>query len=149
MTHRKDPRETRTPLAEMEAAGHHLPAFEPVPVNPRRDGWTPERQRAFIGALAESGYVSHAAQAVQMTKESAYWLRRRPGAESFAAAWRAALSGGGTAPPDPIPLTQREVMHVLEAAARRRREAREASGLSDAEIDAINAAIIWGFRPVP
>lgn len=32
------------------------PQFEPVPrLHVRHDGWTPERQRAFIKALAETG----------------------------------------------------------------------------------------------
>ncbi|UIP05577.1 hypothetical protein LY632_07565 [Erythrobacter sp. SDW2] len=94
MTRRKDPRETRTPLAEMEAAGHHLPAFPPVPVKPRHDGWTPERQRAFIGALADTGSVKRAAMHVNMSPEGAYYLRRRPGAEGFRRAWEAALDFG-------------------------------------------------------
>ena len=94
MTRRKDPRETRTPLAEIEAAGHHLPAFPPVPVKPRHDGWTPERQRAFIGALADTGSVKRAAMHVNMSPEGAYYLRRRPGAEGFRRAWEAALDFG-------------------------------------------------------
>lgn len=94
MTRRKDPRETRTPLAEMEAAGHHLPDFPPVPVKPRHDGWTPERQRAFIGALADTGSVKRAAMHVNMSPEGAYYLRRRPGAEGFRRAWEAALDFG-------------------------------------------------------
>ena len=60
MTHRKDPAETRVPLAEMEAQGQPLPAFEPVPRKFRHDGWTPERQKAFIEALADGGSVGRA-----------------------------------------------------------------------------------------
>lgn len=153
MTRRKDPTEIRTPLAEMEAAGHHLPAFEPqfdpVPRKFRHDGWTPERQRAFIAALADTGYVSQACAIVGMTAVGAYYLRRQPGAESFAAAWRAAQTGTEAAPPDPLPLTLRGMMHVLEAAARRRRERAAEAGLSDAEIDDMNAAIMENFTPVP
>ena len=94
MTRRKDPRETRLSVSEMEAQGHNLPAFEPVPVKPRHDGWTPERQRAFIGALADTGSVKRAAMHVNMSPEGVYWLRRRPGAESFRRAWEAALDFG-------------------------------------------------------
>jgi hypothetical protein len=94
MTRKKDPAETRTPVAEMEAQGHALPAFEPVPRKHRHDGWTPERQKAFIAALADTGTVSRAARAVNMSPEGAYYLRRQPGAESFRRAWEAALDFG-------------------------------------------------------
>jgi len=70
-----------------------VPAFTPVPMaRSRHDGWTPERQRAFIAALAESGLVARAAKAVGMGATSAYNLRRRPGAESFARAWDRVLA---------------------------------------------------------
>src|SRR3954453_264643 len=72
------------------------PPFEPVPCRARRDGWTPERQRAFLHRLAQARSVSRAAVSVGMSRESAYRLRRRPGAASFAAAWDAIL-----APPPP------------------------------------------------
>jgi hypothetical protein len=62
-----------------------------VPVQPRHDGWTPARQRAFIQALAECGVVSRAAAAVGMTERSAHRLALRPDAESFRIAWDAAL----------------------------------------------------------
>ena len=71
-----------------------LPAFEPVPRKFRHDGWTPERQRAFIGKLADTGCVSRAARAVNMSPEGAYWLRRQPGSKSFRRAWEAALDLG-------------------------------------------------------
>ncbi len=60
----------------------------------RHDGWTPERQRAFIEALADTGNVSRAAAMVNMSPEGAYYLRRQPGSESFRAAWSAALDHG-------------------------------------------------------
>jgi hypothetical protein len=71
-----------------------VPEFEPVPRKPRHDGWTPERQRAFIGALADTGCVSRAARYVNMSMEGAYWLRRQAGSDSFRAAWEAALNLG-------------------------------------------------------
>ncbi|WP_347304124.1 hypothetical protein V5740_05810 [Croceibacterium sp. TMG7-5b_MA50] len=70
-----------------------LPAFLPVPLRARRDGWTPDRQARFIGYLAEGGCVATAARRVGLTRESAYRLRRRPGAGSFIAAWTTALTG--------------------------------------------------------
>lgn len=72
----------------------NAPDFTPAAVRPRHDGWTPERQRAFIEALADCGNVSRAAWSVQMTAESAYRLRRHPQAESFRRAWNAALDVG-------------------------------------------------------
>jgi hypothetical protein len=69
-------------------------AFTPVPVRRRADGWTPARQFGFIVRLALGGSVTRAAKGVGMTKVSAYRLRERPGAESFAAAWDGALGWG-------------------------------------------------------
>ena len=66
-----------------------VPPFLPVPLRARADGWTPARQARFIGLLAETGSVAEAARRVGMTRESAWRLRRRPGAASFAHAWDA------------------------------------------------------------
>lgn len=66
--------------------------FVPVPVRARVDGWTPDRQRAFIGWLSKGLRPGRAAASVGMSRKSAYALRDRPGAESFAAAWDAALA---------------------------------------------------------
>jgi hypothetical protein len=70
-------------------------AFDPVAVREQRDGWTPERQRAFIEALADCGIVREAAARVGKTEQSAHWLRRRGDALSFNLAWEAALQLGG------------------------------------------------------
>lgn len=66
-------------------------AFMPVPQRARRDGWTPQRQAAFLAALAITRSVSAAARKVGMARETAYRLRAKRGAESFAAAWDQAL----------------------------------------------------------
>ena len=68
-----------------------VPPFCPVPTRTRRDGWTVRRQADFLGMLVETGSVTGACEAVGMSRKSAYGLRARPGAESFAAAWDAAL----------------------------------------------------------
>lgn len=68
-----------------------IPAFHPVPLNPRADGWTHQRQAQFIGCLAMTRCVLAACRMVSMGRESAYRLRKRPGAAGFAAAWDAAL----------------------------------------------------------
>jgi hypothetical protein len=68
--------------------------FAPVPRQYRYDGWTPERQKAFIAALAETGCVTRAAAMVNMAQANCYTLRRAPGAEEFRRAWDAALDFG-------------------------------------------------------
>ncbi|MDI1296940.1 MAG: hypothetical protein PSY12_13835 [bacterium] len=69
--------------------------FTPVPLLRRRaQGWTPDRQLAFIATLATCGVVAEAARSVGCTPRSAYLLRARPEAESFAAAWDHALDQG-------------------------------------------------------
>lgn len=73
-----------------------IPAFTPVPLRPRPDGWSPVRQAEFIGLLAQTRCVKKAAMLVGMSRESAYRLRRKPGAEEFVAAWDAILGAPGT-----------------------------------------------------
>jgi len=76
----------RTPVARSDRPA--LPDFTPVPRRcARHDGWTPERQKAFIEALADTGSVSRAAAMVNMSSEGAYYLRRQHGAEEFRRAW--------------------------------------------------------------
>ena len=65
--------------------------FVPVHVSSRHDGWTAERQIAFIEALAETACVEHACRAVGMSDSSAYRLRRQPAGARFREAWDAAL----------------------------------------------------------
>jgi hypothetical protein len=80
--------------------GHRrVRAFAPVATRTRADGWTPQRQAAFLGALAETRCVSEAARRVGMARETVYRLRRKPGAESFAAAWDAVLGRDAAWPP--------------------------------------------------
>lgn len=71
-------------------ADHLATRFTPVPVRARADGWTEERQRGFIRALAQHASVTHAAAAVGMSRESAYRLAARKHARSFVRAWRVA-----------------------------------------------------------
>ena len=102
----------------MAQAPDNLLLFTPhIPRRVHAAGWTAERQRAFIAALARTGVVSAAARSVGMSPSSAYQLRatvrRRtnnlvdtpmspelaeslgPGyVYSFAAAWDLALGHG-------------------------------------------------------
>lgn len=84
-----DTRKTETAL---DARGHDPAEYDWVPVlrRPRSDGWTPQRQRDFIAALADDGRVEHAALQVGMSVNSCYRLRRSPGGENFARAWEVA-----------------------------------------------------------
>jgi hypothetical protein len=68
-----------------------LSDFTPARLRPRRDGWSAQRQRVFIEALAESGCVSDACVAAGVTPRSAYRLRRHPTAKGFTEAWDRAL----------------------------------------------------------
>jgi hypothetical protein len=92
-----------------------VPAFYPVPTRTRRDGWTVARQADFLGMLAETGSVIGACEAVGISRKSAYQLRARPGAESFAAAWDAALGGEGRKVTSPRrnPVNFRPVVRVV------------------------------------
>ncbi|XAP77668.1 hypothetical protein ABC955_13960 [Citromicrobium bathyomarinum] len=90
MTRKADNREQRLPVPAGE-----LPDFVPVPrQTDRHDGWTEDRQRRFIAALADTGSVHAACKAVNMSQAGAYYLRRQRGAESFRAAWQAAIDLG-------------------------------------------------------
>lgn len=70
-------------------------AFDPVPrQRQRRSGWTEERQRAFIAALARCGSVRVACRHVGLSASSVYRLLDMDGAESFALAWDQAMDIG-------------------------------------------------------
>lgn len=58
--------------------------------NQRYDGWTPDRQRTFLEAIAEGHTVGSACALVGMAQSSAYALRRRAAGAGFALGWRAA-----------------------------------------------------------
>ena len=68
-----------------------LAGYKPVPLAPRRNGWTAHRQRTFLSALAETGSVSVACKAAGISARSAYRLRADPRGAPFAKAWAYAL----------------------------------------------------------
>jgi len=87
--------------------------FAPVPRKTRRsDGWTPERQRAFIAALSATGSPRQAARAVGMAAFGVERLRQDSGSDSFRAAWDRALAIAAQAG------TMRIATGVADAAAR-------------------------------
>src|SRR5437764_11221396 len=63
--------------------------FKPAELRPRRDGWTAQKQVAFIEALAETASVEEACRRVGMSRMSAYRLRSRPCGYGFRRAWDA------------------------------------------------------------
>lgn len=62
-----------------------------VELRRRHDGWTAERQRLFLGALANSGSIAIAAHVADITPRSAYRLRNHAKGAAFARGWDAAL----------------------------------------------------------
>ena len=85
-------------MSDSPVQRRRIPAFTPVPLRHRKDGWTPMRQADFLGRLAETGSVAAAARHVGMTRESAYRLRAKSGAASFAAAWDSLFAGAKPRP---------------------------------------------------
>jgi len=80
------------PIARPRCRLPRVPAFYPVPLRDCHTAkWTDAAQAHFLGWLAETGSVSAACARVGISRSSAYRLRTRPDAESFAAAWDAAL----------------------------------------------------------
>ncbi|MDQ3140505.1 MAG: helix-turn-helix domain-containing protein [Pseudomonadota bacterium] len=78
----------------MPAPPDLLPAFlrfAPVPVKARRNGWTSDLQLRFVIHLARGAGVDEAARQLGRSRQSAYRLRRRSGADGFAAVWDAAV----------------------------------------------------------
>jgi hypothetical protein len=64
-----------------------------VKLRGRKDGWNAEVQCAFLAQLYITGSVAAAAKAVGRSRASAYKLRERRDAESFARSWDKVLSG--------------------------------------------------------
>ncbi len=89
-------RTSRTAFAdEPPSPDDPLLGFAPyIHTAPRRNSITPDRQRAFIAALAASGIVTQAAREIGASLEALYKLRNKPGAEGFCAAWEAAIDRG-------------------------------------------------------
>ena len=101
-----------SPPARRAYRALRVPAFSPVPTRTRRDGWTVWRQADFLGMLAETGSVIGACEAVGISRKSAYQLRARPGAGSFAAAWDLAL-GGPVRKVTPLPENCHPPVHLV------------------------------------
>lgn len=66
------------------------PRPSPAAAHARRDGWSPQRQRIFLEAIAEGSTVGEACAHVGLSPASAYALRRRAAGTSFRLGWDAA-----------------------------------------------------------
>src|SRR5690349_21729118 len=67
--------------------------FTPVPRRKQRvDGWSPEKQRAFIAALSATGSKRRAAQAIGMAAYGVDQMLKSEGNESFKAAFERAMA---------------------------------------------------------
>lgn len=83
------------PVPDLTPEGVPIPAFTPWRAKRVRvNGWCPATQRSFIAELTRIGSPAAAAKAVGRSARSAYLLREKEGAESFAAAWDAAIMHG-------------------------------------------------------
>ena len=60
-----------------------------APFRYRHDGWTPDKQAAFLRVLGQSGCVRDACRAIGLSTTSAYRVRRR--IPEFARQWELAL----------------------------------------------------------
>lgn len=56
-------------------------------LRPRRDGWTPAAQAAFVTARAGGASIAAAAAAAGLSRQSAYKLRDHPAGAALRAAW--------------------------------------------------------------
>ena len=75
-----------------DRAAKAAPSFSPQPRSrERHDGFTPERQHAFIEALAECGVVAEAAARAGVSRSAAYAFRAAAPNRAFRLAWDAAL----------------------------------------------------------
>ena len=68
-----------------------IPAVSYRTNDPRKDGWTPDREAGFVAHLADHGVVAEACRAVGMGISGAYALRRRPDGIAFDLGWKAAM----------------------------------------------------------
>ncbi|HYD37247.1 MAG TPA: hypothetical protein VEA60_06510 [Allosphingosinicella sp.] len=81
--------DSASPINPQGGAADRL-AFEPVPLRYRADGLTPEKQRAYVEALADTGVAREAAARVGLSEQAINRVRRRADARSFDDACEAA-----------------------------------------------------------
>lgn len=97
MVHSCYDKRTSTASARVGRQCRRLRAHPRAHLRPRRTPcprrWLdPDRQRAFVEALADTGVIREAAGRVGMSEQAVARLRRRPGSGAFVAACEAALA---------------------------------------------------------
>jgi DNA-binding transcriptional regulator YdaS (Cro superfamily) len=75
--------------APSEAEG--LTGFDPIPLRYRKDGLTPDKQREYVEALADTGIAKEAAARIGVSEQAVNRARRRADARSFDLACEAAV----------------------------------------------------------
>jgi hypothetical protein len=80
----------------------HNPSNPPPPVPADRAHWTPEKQRAFLMQLLDTGCVAKAARHVGMSRNSAHRLRKRLAGTPFDHHWSHALKVHARRQADPF-----------------------------------------------
>ncbi|MEA3045644.1 MAG: hypothetical protein QOH47_3482 [Sphingomonadales bacterium] len=73
------------------ASPGNIPDFEPIPLPYRHDGLTPDKQREYVEALADSGVAREAAARIGVSEQAVGRARRRADARSFDLACEAAV----------------------------------------------------------
>ena len=79
-----------SPLISPAPERRDLLDFEPVPLRYRTDGLTPDKQRAYVEALADCGLAREAAARIGVSEQSINRVRRRADARDFDRACEAA-----------------------------------------------------------
>ena len=82
--------DSASPLNLDPAAAADALDFEPVPLRYRSDGLTPEKQRAYVEALADTGVAREAAARIGVSEQAISRVRRRRDARAFDRACEAA-----------------------------------------------------------
>ncbi|HEV7661342.1 MAG TPA: hypothetical protein VGO55_15995 [Allosphingosinicella sp.] len=73
------------------ASSTNLTDFDPVPLRYRQDGLTPQKQRDYVEALADTGVAREAAARIDVSEQAINRVRRRADARSFDLACEAAV----------------------------------------------------------
>jgi DNA-binding transcriptional regulator YdaS (Cro superfamily) len=71
-----------------------LTDFDPAPLRHRHDGLTPDRQREYVEALADTGVARAAAARIGVSEQAVNRVRRRADARAFDLACEAAIRHG-------------------------------------------------------
>lgn len=124
--------------------------FDPAPRQKRHNGWTPALQRKFIAHLASTGSPELAAEALGKNRHGVQKVYRTNGADSFRAAWDAAVAFFEQRDADRIERETAGLAGVTPPFVDRRKKRPHPSPLPQAgEGGAASAAEGEGVDPIP